>query len=66
MNVEKKVQELLSNLGVKLVDYKGADLKVYSPIDGSIIAELALDTQSSLDTKIKNAEKDIDEFVETM
>jgi NAD-dependent aldehyde dehydrogenases len=51
----KKVQELLSNLGVKLVDYKGADLKVYSPIDGSIIAELALDTQSSLDTKIKNA-----------
>lgn len=55
MNVEKKVQELLSNLGVKLVDYKGADLKVYSPIDGSIIAELALDTQSSLDTKIKNA-----------
>jgi len=57
MNVEKKVQDLLSNLGVKLVDYKGSDLKVHSPINGSLIAELALDTQATLDKKIEDAAK---------
>jgi len=57
MNVDKKVQDLLSNLGVKLVDYKGSDLKVYSPINGNVIAELALDTEASLDKKIKDAAK---------
>jgi aldehyde dehydrogenase (NAD+) len=57
MNTESKVHELLNELGVKISDFKGKDLPVYSPIDGSKIAELAFDTESDLDQKVEAAQQ---------
>jgi aldehyde dehydrogenase (NAD+) len=40
---------------IKLTNYKGKDLKVFSPIDGSLLATLKCDDKKSVDAKIKNA-----------
>jgi len=51
-----KIEKLLKELSVNLNNFKGTDLIVKSPIDGSVIAKLKADTSKELDTKIKKAQ----------
>lgn len=46
------IKKILKDLGVKLDDYKGRDIEVYSPIDGSHLASLHGDNHHSVDDKI--------------
>ena len=50
------ISSLLKELGVDTNKYKGSDLIVHTPIDGSKIASLKCDTASTTDQKIKNAQ----------
>ena len=52
-----KTEVLLKELGIDIKKYRGSDLKVVSPIDGSLIAILKADTKASLDQKISKARK---------
>lgn len=56
MNMQKTVSNLLTQLGVKISDYKGIDLKVSSPINSAEIASLKFDTIDSVDKKIGDAQ----------
>jgi len=49
------LRRVLKELGVKTDKYKGADLHIYSPIDGSEIANLHIDDSSSAAHKIKHS-----------
>jgi aldehyde dehydrogenase (NAD+) len=51
MNVKKVLKEL----GVKLDDYKGRDIEVYSPIDGSNLASIHADHHKSTEEKIEKS-----------
>jgi len=51
------ITHLLHDLGVDLKKYKGRDLPVTTPIDGSRLASLKADTVTGVDDKIKNAVK---------
>lgn len=55
MNIEQTVSNLLTQLGVKIADYKGKDLQVTSPINSATIANLKFDTAESVDQKIASA-----------
>ncbi|PIR38446.1 MAG: aldehyde dehydrogenase family protein [Alphaproteobacteria bacterium CG11_big_fil_rev_8_21_14_0_20_39_49] len=48
MNAKKTLKEL----GVKLDDFKGRDIEVYSPIDGSHLASIHADDHQTADEKI--------------
>lgn len=48
---------LLKKTGVAPKDFTGGTLKVTTPIDGSQIGKVTLDTQKTLNTKIGNAQK---------
>jgi aldehyde dehydrogenase (NAD+) len=50
-----KIAALLSELGVDLRKHAGADLDVYTPIDGSKLASLKTDSAKTVAAKIKNA-----------
>jgi aldehyde dehydrogenase (NAD+) len=45
-------KSILKKLGLKLDDYKGKDLEVFSPIDGDKIADLKCDNAHTLEEKI--------------
>lgn len=55
MNIEQTVNNLLNQLGVKIADFKGADLQVTSPINSAEIAHLKFDTAETADKKISDA-----------
>ncbi len=58
MNIDK----ILKDLGVNLSSYKGDELEVISPVDGSRIAKLKFDDARSLEKKIRSAAHAFEEW----
>lgn len=52
-----QVEELLKQLGVDIKQYAGSDLAVYSPIDGSQIAHLAMHDATEVEQHIQHAHR---------
>lgn len=50
-----KINQLLDELGVDAAKYKGRDITVVTPIDGSRLASLKADNAKSLDSKIEKS-----------
>ena len=49
------IKQYMSAMGVQDEQYQRGDFAINSPIDGTIIGQVNLDTLASVDTKIKNA-----------
>ena len=55
MPADADVNKIFKSLSINLSSYKGKDLEVFSPIDGSNIASIKCDSEKSVDKKISNS-----------
>ena len=49
------IKQYMSAMGVEEARYQNGDFGVTTPIDGSVIGKVTLDTVADVDTKIQNA-----------
>ena len=56
------IKQYMSAMGVKEEQYSQGDFEVRTPIDGTVIGKVTLDTVADVDTKIKNAKQAFQEW----
>ena len=56
------IKQYMAAMGVKEAQYQNGDFDVNSPIDGSVIGSITLDSVDEVNTKIANAKKAFKEW----